>query len=198
MIAAGVDEAGRGPIAGPVVAAAAVLTRPQMRVLLSEGLDDSKRLSEKKRERLFARMEELGVEHAAQAASVSRIDSTNILRATLWAMARSVDRLLARGVCIDLVIVDGNVQIPSCAVPRQRALPKADGIVPAVMAASIVAKVLRDRVMRSLHELWPGYGFARHKGYPTAAHRAAADMLGPSPVHRSSFGGFSKEGFIWR
>ena len=189
MIVAGVDEAGRGPIAGPVVAAAVVLTPPQFRVLLSEGLNDSKKLSERARERLFSRIEELGVVWGAQAASNFKIDNMNILNATLWAMARAVGRI---GVRPDLIIVDGNSYIPGVSRELQRAIPRADGKIPAVMAASVVAKVLRDRVMTALHRIFPDYGFATHKGYPTAAHRIAVEMLGPSPVHRRSFGNKKK------
>ena len=190
MIVAGVDEAGRGPIAGPVMAAAVILTAPQFRVLLSEGLDDSKKVSENGRERLFGRIEELGVRWSAQAASHRRIDKTNILRATLWAMSRAVASLGAKP---DVLVVDGNIMIPDVVCGRQIAMPRADGKVPAVMAASIVAKVLRDRVMRSLHRIYPGYGFASHKGYPTREHRAALDMLGPSPVHRLTYRGCARE-----
>jgi ribonuclease HII len=188
---AGVDEAGRGPIAGPVVAAAAILTPPQFRVLLAEGLDDSKKLSETVRERLFCRMAELGVVWRAQAASHVRIDSTNILRATLWAMCRAVMSLPQRP---GIIVVDGNSLIPDISAELQIPMPKADSKVPAVMAASVVAKVLRDRVMRRLDRLYPEWGFAGHKGYPTKAHRLAADLFGPSPVHRLSFGGYKK----WR
>lgn len=189
MIVAGVDEAGRGPIAGPVVAAAAILTPPQFRVLLAEGLGDSKKLSEKKRERIFSRICELGVVWAAQAASHRRIDRINILQATLWAMARSLEQVR---VVPDLIVVDGTAYIPGVSRMLQRAIPKADDKVPAVMAASVIAKVLRDRVMTRLDARYPDYGFAGHKGYPTKAHRAALDMLGPSPVHRLSFGGYNK------
>ena len=185
MIIAGVDEAGRGPIAGPVVAAAVVLTPPQFRVLLSEGLGDSKKLSARTREKIFSRIGELGVEWRAQAASNCKIDKMNILNATLWAMGRAIGGLNVRP---DLIIVDGNSYIPNVNRERQRVMPRADGRVPAVMAASIVAKVLRDRVMTSLHRFFPDYGFASHKGYPTAAHRLAVEVLGPSPVHRLSFG----------
>ena len=195
MIIAGVDEAGRGPIAGPVVAAAVILTPPQFRVLLSEGLNDSKKISAQKRERIFSRIKELRVAWGAQAASNSRIDEMNILNATLWAMARALGRLGAKP---DLIIVDGNSYIPGVSRELQRAIPRADGIVPAVMAASVVAKVLRDRVMASLHTIFPGYGFASHKGYPTAAHRLAVGMLGPSPVHRRSFGCKSDAGSVQR
>lgn len=188
MIVAGVDEAGRGPIAGPVVAAAAILTPPQFRVLRAEGLADSKKLSERDRERLFGRFGELGVQWAAQAASHRRIDRTNILAATLWAMRRA---LLALATVPDLVVVDGTIRVPDIAL-RQVTLPRADGRVPAAMAASIVAKVLRDRAMKGLHRLYPDYGLAKHKGYPTKSHRAALDMLGPTPVHRLSFKGYNK------
>jgi ribonuclease HII len=183
---AGVDEAGRGPIAGPVVAAAAVLTPPQFRALLAEGLNDSKKLSISRRERLFARMKELGVVWAAQAATNVRIDNTDILEATLWAMGRAVRRI---GSPLDLVVVDGNSYIPDIPRALQRALPKADALVPSVMAASVIAKVLRDRAMTALHRSFPAYGFDRHKGYPTAFHRRMVDMLGPSRVHRLSFAG---------
>jgi ribonuclease HII len=175
------------------VAAAAILTPPQFRVLLADGLGDSKKLSERARERVFARILELGVVWSAQAASHRRIDRTNILRATLWAMRRALLKLEKSGNRPDLVVVDGTVSVPGYPAERQRTLPKADGIVPAVMAASVVAKVLRDRAMRALHDLYPDYGFAGHKGYPTKGHRAALDMLGPCPVHRLSFGGLNKE-----
>lgn len=186
MLIAGVDEAGRGPIAGPVIAAAVVLTPPQFRVLLSEGLNDSKKLSSKVRERIFARMNEIGVVWAAQAASNIRIDRINILNATLWAMRRAVSRLSVRP---NLIVVDGNSYIPEIPREHQRAIPKADTLVPSVMAASVAAKVLRDAVMTALDKVFPDYGFASHKGYPTASHRYMLDILGPSPVHRRTFGG---------
>jgi ribonuclease HII len=152
-------------------------------------MNDSKKLSAPARERLFARMKELGVVWSAQAATHLRIDRTNILRATLWAMERAVRRLR---VSADLIVVDGNAYIPGLPREAQRAIPKADAKVPSVMAASIIAKVLRDRAMIALHRLFPDFGFESHKGYPTAAHRIVLDMLGPSPVHRLSFGGYNK------
>ena len=163
----GTDEAGRGPLAGPVVAAAVSLTPVQEEALLSLGLRDSKKLTARGRERLWDAMAELGVAWRAQAAGAARIDRDNISRASLWAMGQSVLRLrplLAREP--ECVVVDGILAIP---------------------AASVVAKVLRDRAMTALDRLWPDYGFARHKGYPTAMHREAVARLGLSPVHRESF-----------
>lgn len=180
---AGADEAGRGPLAGPVVAAAAVLTPAQEEELLSLGLTDSKKLTPRKREFLFERMLSLKVEWRAQAASPARIDGMNILRASLWAMGRSVEKLPP---CFDTVIVDGTFPLPGLSC-RQVPLPKADSLVPAAAAASVAAKVLRDRVMDILDGLYPGYGFKKHKGYPTAAHRLALAALGPSPLHRATF-----------
>ncbi len=180
---AGTDEAGRGPLCGPVVAVAVVLTDEQCDELLALGLTDSKKLSPRKRDALFVRMSSCGVLWRAQAASPERIDRMNILQASLWAMRRC---LLKLPPIFDTVIVDGAFSVPG--VPfRQRALPKADSLIPAVAAASVVAKVLRDRVMDSLDVLYPEYGFRKHKGYPTTAHREALAALGPSPVHRKSF-----------
>ena len=180
---AGTDEAGRGPLAGPVVAAAVYLTEDQERELLSLGLTDSKKLAPRRREFLFERMVSLGVAWRAQAASPARIDAMNILRASLWAMGWSV-RKLPR--CFDVVIVDGTFPIPGLDIP-QRPMVKADLLVPAAAAASVAAKVLRDRIMDALDTIYPGYSFRKHKGYPTAAHRKALADLGPSPVHRRTF-----------
>ena len=183
MIVAGTDEAGRGPLAGPVVAAAVILTRPQARVLIAEGLQDSKKLKESSRERLFHRMGELGICWRAQAASHERIDRMNILRASLWAMRQAVAALPIQP---DLLIVDGTVRIDGMDI-TQKTLPKADDLVPCVAAASIIAKVLRDRVMVQMDRLFPSYGFSKHKGYPTKQHKEALLMMGPSPIHRRSF-----------
>jgi ribonuclease HII len=195
MTVVGVDEAGRGPIAGPVVAAAAALAPFQFRVLLAEGLNDSKKLTARARERLFSRMSELGVAWAAQATSNVRIDRTNILMATLWAMRRAAEKLAAHlGTAASiLIIVDGNSFIPGIPCETQRAIPKADGLVPAVMAASVAAKVLHDRAMLALDHVFPEYDFASNKGYPTKRHRILLDMLGPSSVHRLSFKGYNKD-----
>lgn len=183
LILVGTDEAGRGPLAGPVMAAAAVLTPFQEAFLIDRGLTDSKKLSEAKRERLFSLMLELKVLWKAQAASPARIDRDNILQASLWAMGCSVMKL---GVVPDLVVVDGTQTIPSLPFSQEPRV-KADSEVPQVAAASVVAKVLRDRVMVVLDRCYPGWGFAGHKGYPTKKHREAVKALGFSPVHRRSF-----------
>ena len=143
MILAGVDEAGRGPLAGPVVAAAVVLTRSQKDELRQLGLRDSKKMTPLRREKVFAKMLELGVVWRAQAVVAERIDSENILRATLWAMLRAVDRLPLKP---DGVIVDGNQEIPGLKC-YQQAVIGGDDLYAEISAASVVAKVLRDRVM---------------------------------------------------
>lgn len=185
FVIAGTDEAGRGPLAGPVIAAAAVLTIEQKDVLLGNGLTDSKKLTEKKREKLFDLMNEIGVLWRAQAASPGRIDSTNILKASLWCMLRSVEKLYVRP---DIVLVDGSQKVPSLLTP-QRCVVKGDAKVPVIAAASIVAKVLRDRAMTALDAKYPLYGFSAHKGYPSEYHRAALEKHGPCPIHRRSFRG---------
>jgi ribonuclease HII len=176
-VIAGVDEAGRGPWAGPVVAAAVVLNAGN----IPDGLNDSKKLSEARREALFeeimARADVgVGIADAAQ------IDDMNIIRATLHAMAEAVERLASRP---DLALIDGNrPPALSCTV---RTVVKGDAKSLSIAAASVIAKVTRDRMMRALDEVHPGYDFARHKGYGTAVHQAALARLGPSPVHRRSF-----------
>jgi ribonuclease HII len=193
---AGTDEAGRGPLAGPLVAAAAILTPEQARALTGLGLRDSKRMTPAKRESVFRAMCEMGVVWRAQAASVGTIDRINVLKASLWAMERSVRKLPEPA----LVVVDGPHLLPGLArlsglseftglsgLPRQIALVSADDLVPAVSAASVAAKVLRDRVMIILDKLYPRYGFAKHKGYPTREHRDAVRAFGLSPVHRRTF-----------
>jgi ribonuclease HII len=179
---AGADEAGRGPLAGPVVGAAVILTPPQREALLKLGLRDSKRMSPERREALFRDMLEMGVLWRAQAASVAAIAEMNILRASLWAMGKSVKKLPP----VDLVVVDGLHVLPGISA-RQMPLVRADDLVPSVSAASVVAKVLRDRVMIALDRVYPQYGFAQHKGYPTKAHREAVRAFGLSPAHRALF-----------
>jgi ribonuclease HII len=175
---AGVDEAGRGPLAGPVAAAAVVLddTRP------IAGLADSKALTARARQRLHDEIcaKALCVEVAW--ASPQEIDEVNILQATLRAMSRAVQNLRLTPAW---VLVDGN-RLPALSVPA-KAIVKGDALVPAISAASIVAKVRRDAWCLEVHEQYPQYGFATHKGYPTAEHLQALRRHGPSPVHRRSF-----------
>lgn len=176
---AGVDEAGRGPLAGPVAAAAVILDPARV----PTGLDDSKKLSEKRREALFAEIVGSARAVAVAFAPPDEIDAVNILRATLAAMARAVAAL---AVAPRLVVVDGRDVPPGMCVPAQ-SLIGGDGLHPAISAASIVAKVIRDRAMVDLDRAYPGYGFAGHKGYGSTAHRAALARLGPCPAHRMTF-----------
>lgn len=177
-IVCGLDEAGRGPLAGPVFAGAVILPDG----VIPEGLNDSKKLSEKKRDALFDEICRVAVAWSYGTSSPEEIDEINILNASLLAMRRAVEALSVKP---DFLFIDGNVNrgfsIPSAAIV------KGDGLIPCIAAASIVAKVLRDRHCREMDELYPGYGFAIHKGYPTKAHYEALKMLGPSPIHRKSF-----------
>lgn len=182
---AGLDEAGRGPLAGPVVAAA-VLFRSPPPARLAALLDDSKRLNAARREAAFNALRDAAAEGALEfgvgAASAGEIGRLNILRATWLAMARALARLPAPPV---LALVDGNAAPPlPCPV---RTVVGGDGRSLSIAAASILAKVTRDRAMSRLDRRWPGYGFAAHQGYPTAAHRAALVRLGPCPHHRRGF-----------
>lgn len=178
FLIAGVDEAGRGPLAGPVVAAAVIL-HPDRPI---PGLADSKKITEKQRERLFQEIRQHALSWAVARARVSEIDHINILQASLLAMQRAVSRL---SVAPRLVLVDGNkCPLFPC---EARAIIKGDESEPAISAASIVAKVLRDRLMLMLDRRYPGYGFAKHKGYPTASHVEALRTQGVSRVHRRSF-----------
>ncbi|GAA5523835.1 ribonuclease HII [Microbulbifer aestuariivivens] len=175
---AGVDEVGRGPLAGDVVAAAVILdpARP------IEGLADSKKLSEKKRERLYDEIREKALSFAVARASVAEIDQLNILHASLLAMRRAVEQLELQP---EFVLVDGNRK-PDWSYACDTVV-KGDGRVAAIGAASILAKVTRDREMVELDRVYPGYGLAGHKGYPTKAHLQALERLGPTPIHRQSF-----------
>ncbi len=175
---AGVDEAGRGCWAGPVVAAAVILPDGWF----PEGLDDSKKLSAKRREMLSVEIRASALCWGACAVSAPEIDRLNILQASLLAMRRSVDKL---SICPDLVLVDG-LQTPSWD-RNSRAVVKGDGTSAAIAAASILAKVLRDKIMLGFERLYPGYGFAGHKGYGAAVHRAALEKLGPCSLHRFSY-----------
>jgi ribonuclease HII len=174
---AGVDEAGCAPLAGPVVAAAVMLDPKRT----PRGINDSKKLTPEAREDLYGAIT-AKAQWAVGIADVARIDTDNILNARLWAMARAVEAL---GLPPDLVLVDGN-RAPGVSC-RCRTVIGGDGISLSIAAASIIAKVTRDRLMRVLDDECPGYGFARHKGYGTPAHQAALARLGPSPHHRRSF-----------
>ncbi len=176
---AGVDEVGRGPLAGAVVAAAVILD-PRQPI---DGLADSKQLSEKRRERLCREIQNKALAWSLGRAEVEEIDRLNILQASLLAMQRAVAGL---GVAPDHALIDGR-HCPALACPAQ-AVVKGDSRVAAIAAASIIAKVSRDREMLSLDACYPGYGLASHKGYPTRAHIQALRELGVSPIHRRSFG----------
>jgi ribonuclease HII len=177
-VVAGVDEVGRGPLAGEVVTAAVILDDNNP----IPGLTDSKALSEKRRKVFYEQIIERAACFAIARASVAEIDSLNILQATMLAMTRAVDGL---SVAPDHVMVDGN------RLPRWRysatAVVKGDSKIAAISAASILAKVTRDREMAALDAIYPGYGFGVHKGYGTKAHLTALATLGPTPIHRRSF-----------
>lgn len=175
---AGVDEAGRGPLAGPVVAAAVILDDENP----IEGLADSKQLTERARERLFDEIRAKALCCAIAEASVEEIDRLNILHATMLAMRRAVESLRLKPA---KVLVDGN-RLPVLKVAAE-AIVQGDAKVQAISAASILAKVHRDRLCLQLHELHPQYGFAEHKGYPTPEHLAALQAHGACAVHRRSF-----------
>jgi len=186
---AGVDEAGRGPLAGPVVAAAVILD-PGRRI---EGLADSKALAPEVRTRLALEVRERALAWSVALASPAEIDTLNILQATLLAMRRA---LAALSVAPDHVEIDGNrpprldglVWAQAAPAPTLETVVRGDASRPAISAASILAKTVRDTLMEQLDTRHPGYGFAVHKGYPTAAHLAALRAQGISPVHRRSFG----------
>ena len=174
----GIDEAGRGPLCGPVFAAACILPDG----LYIEGLNDSKKLTEKKREKLFDIIKEEAVAYCIASASVEEIDELNILEADLLAMRRAIDGLSVKA---DFAIIDGNVardfQIPAAAVV------KGDATSMSIAAASVLAKVARDRICIDLDRDYPEYGIAKHKGYGTKDHMAALRKYGPSPIHRKKF-----------
>ncbi len=179
LLVAGVDEVGRGPLAGPVVTAAVILD-PEHPI---EGLMDSKKLSEKRREKLAVFIKERSLAWSIGRAEVEEIDEINILQATMLAMQRAVAGLSPAP---EHVLVDGN-RCPKFNCSAE-AIIKGDGLVPAISAASIIAKVSRDNEMVELDALYPGYGLAGHKGYPTKAHRDALIELGVTSIHRRSFG----------
>jgi ribonuclease HII len=177
-LTAGVDEAGRGPLAGPVVVAAVILDPLQT----PDGLNDSKRLSEKQREALFPQIQEQALAWSVVEVGVDEIDELNILQATLLGMQRAVESLSPAPL---LALIDGN-RAPAlqCEV---RTIVQGDRLEPAISAASILAKVTRDRLMEDFHRRFPCYGFDRHKGYPTAEHLRLLVENGPCAIHRKSF-----------
>ncbi|WP_166359977.1 ribonuclease HII [Pseudomonas akapageensis] len=178
-LVAGVDEVGRGPLCGAVVTAAVILD-PNRPIL---GLNDSKKLTEARRELLFEEICEKALSWCIARAEVEEIDRLNILHATMLAMQRAVEGL---SVTPKLALIDGN-RCPKLAVPSAPVI-KGDSQVPAIAAASILAKVSRDREMAAFELIYPGYGIGGHKGYPTAVHLEALSRLGPTPIHRRSFG----------
>lgn len=187
FVIAGVDEVGRGPLVGSVVAAAVVLN-PQRPIA---GLLDSKKLTEAKREALDVLIREQAAGWAIAEATPAEIDSLNILHASLLAMKRAVEKLTrstnaAADLAIDLVLVDGN-KAPAISLPCQQ-IVKGDQHAQCISAASIIAKVYRDKAMVELHQRYPQFGFDRHKGYPTPVHREAIMKHGVLPEHRRSFG----------
>ena len=174
----GVDEAGRGPLAWPVFAAAVILPEG----LVIEGINDSKKLSEKKREKLFDEIIEKATAYCIASASVEEIEEMNILQADMLAMKRAVEGLSVKA---DFAMIDGN-KTPQLDIPCE-AIVKGDAKSQSIAAASILAKVSRDRLICSLAEKYPEYGFEKHKGYGTKAHREAILEYGPCEIHRMSF-----------
>lgn len=183
----GTDEAGRGALAGPVIGASVYLTPEQEKELAAIKLRDSKKLSAKTREKLFAAMNDMGVLWKMHSGTVRRIERDNILQASLWAMGMSA-RKIAEELKQPLacVVVDGTERIPKLDFP-QWTLIMADNLVPAVSAASVVAKVLRDRIMVELSKKYPEYNFAQNKGYPTAEHMDIVARMGMCEIHRPYF-----------
>ena len=180
----GCDEAGRGPLCGPVVAAAVILPRG----IEIEGLNDSKKLTEKKREKLFDIIKEKAVAYAIAEASPEEIDDINILNASMLAMRRAVEGLSVKA---DFALIDGNCS-RGFAIPTETVV-KGDSLSYSIAAASVLAKVTRDRGCIELDRLYPEYGIAKHKGYPTKDHMDTVRAHGPSPIHRKSFLKFLNE-----
>ncbi len=179
VLIAGVDEAGRGCLAGPVVAGCVVL--PERHALC--GLTDSKQLTPAQREALFEQIRQVAIAYSVGIATPREIERWNILQASFIAMARAVANL---PIVPNLLLVDGKFTLRECPIP-QRAIVDGDALHPAISAGSIVAKVVRDRLMNELDRLYPGYGFAQHKGYGTPLHLERLRALGISPAHRRTF-----------
>jgi ribonuclease HII len=182
VLIAGVDEAGRGPLAGPVVCAAVVLD-PARKI---EGLADSKKLSEEQRDRLEPDIRANVLAYSIIEVSAARIDEINIFQATMEGMRLCLENLLGRGFALHEALIDGN-KVPKGLSLPMRAIVKGDQTEPAISAASILAKTQRDRLLLDLDKQFPGYGFAKHKGYPTPEHLKALEQLGPCVAHRRSY-----------
>ncbi len=180
---AGVDEVGRGCLFGPVVAAAVILPPDAVAGLQAQGLTDSKKLSEAQRDRLDLLIRDQAITWALGISSVADIDRINILQASLLAMTRAIQKLEPQPLAC---LVDGNRLIPQLPYP-QRTVVGGDALEPSIAAASIIAKVWRDRLIARLGDRYPGYGFERHKGYGTKQHKEAIATLGLTPLHRMSF-----------
>jgi len=180
---AAVDEVGRGPLAGPVVAACVVLQSGFVIPRELEGVKDSKKVSEKKREELYENITSLLPDVGVGICNHRIIDRVNILQATFLAMEKAVNELKNKP---KIVLVDGKFTIPILSI-QQKAIIKGDSFVFSIAAASIVAKVVRDRLMRKVHNKYPEYGFKKHKGYGTKIHLEALKKFGPCPIHRKSF-----------
>jgi len=186
LAVAGCDEVGRGPLAGPVVAASVILPQDcDSRIFL-----DSKQLSHKRRAQLFDLLHQMDAVIGIGVVSEKKIDEINILQASLLAMKISVEELATKGAAPDYVLVDGKFEIPHPV--SQQALIKGETKSASIAAASIVAKITRDRMMDDYHDTYPVYNFRKHKGYPTKAHRAALAEHGPCPIHRRSFKGVKR------
>lgn len=181
-LVAGIDEAGRGPLAGPVVAGIVAIKYEDLPALKKLGAKDSKKLSARKRESLYEQIKD-NFPMGAGICSVETIDRINILQGTFLAMKRALASLKEKP---SYLIVDGGIPIPNLSTP-QVAKPKADELISLVSAASIIAKVTRDRIIVELAEQYPQYGFEEHKGYGTKKHFSALEKYGPCPIHRKSF-----------
>jgi ribonuclease HII len=177
---AGIDEAGRGPLAGPVVSAAVILPDD----FDAEGVDDSKKLTPAKRDKLYRKIVDGARTVGVGIVDWAQIDRINILQAALLSMAKAAGKLNPTP---DFLLIDGSFTIPSDT--HQKAIPKGDSLSISIAAASIIAKVTRDRIMAQYHVKYPEYGFDRHKGYPTRAHKEAIAAYGISPIHRLTFKG---------
>ena len=183
-LVAGIDEAGRGPLAGPVVAACVVVS-PDFKIDSEELkiIKDSKKLTAKKREELFDIIQDKFIEVGVGICDNQTVDKINILQATFLAMKKSVGALKKKP---DFLLIDGSFQIPNTSY-NQLSVIKGDSLVFSIAAASIIAKVTRDRIMRAMHEKYPQYEFSKHKGYGTSLHMERLKQYGPCPIHRQSF-----------